>query len=166
MRSCIILSILFSWIQALKFATLHFLTLCRLLLTQVFGKRICMMRRHEEAPRVPVTRRRLGYRRVVKITVHLLPGSVQMSCRAIDLSVELPGTGPVPMTMQLLFGGNSNGSRKRSFGLGSRRPTHANFEWEFRVPRRRRVLRRMLAVGKARGTAETGGGQGRRLRQF
>ncbi|CAK0844224.1 unnamed protein product [Prorocentrum cordatum] len=102
----------------------------------------------------------------VKITVLLLPGSVQMSCRAIDLSVKLPGTGPVPMTTQLLFGGNSNGSRKRSFMLGSRRSRHTNFEWELRVPRRRRVLRRMLAVGKARGTAETGGGQGRRLRQF
>jgi len=110
--------------------------------------------------------RRVRSRPALRITVLLLLGSVQMSCRAIDLSVRLPGTGPVPMAMQLLFGGNSNGSRKMSFMLGSRRSRHTNFEWELRVPRRRRLLRRMLAVGKARGTAETGGGQGRRLRQF
>ncbi|CAK0799079.1 unnamed protein product [Prorocentrum cordatum] len=215
MRSCIILSILFSWVQALKFAAVHFLTHRRLLLTQVFGKRSCMMRScrmwgcrmrsccmssciiliiHVIRPhalkfatlqlltetqlamgrigrgilRISRTRRRIMFmlnpwgvlrqlllkkRRLllnqmmlyctqllwiilctqflwiileckgkveaprrcrwhprkptesakstsVKITVLLLPGSVQMSCRATDLSVKLPGTGPVPMAMQ------------------------------------------------------------------
>ncbi|CAK0814350.1 unnamed protein product [Prorocentrum cordatum] len=64
------------------------------------------------------------------------------------LSVKLPGTGPLPVSMQVLFVVNWSGSRDRSVVVGLRLLMYANFKWELKVRRRmirnRGVLRVLL----------------------